>query len=224
MTNALLAVHVLAGAFAVLVGAIAASVRKGGRLHIRAGRLFVIFMALSSILGAVLGLIKFEQFFITFFAGVLGTYLVVSGWLAANQAATNRPVLDGVLSLLNAITFVTLVSIGILAFIQSDGLMFGFAGENYIVLALMSGIAVIGDLSRVLRHTMSRKHQIARHLWRMLLGFFIAAGSAFTGPGANVFPEPVRASGILSLPELVILLLMAFYLVRTLLFSQAAER
>ena len=57
MLNALLAVHVLSGALAVLVGAIAASVRKGGRVHIRFGRLFVIFMALSSVLGAVLGLL-----------------------------------------------------------------------------------------------------------------------------------------------------------------------
>lgn len=221
--NALLAVHVLSGAFAVLVGAIAASVRKGGRIHVRVGRLFVFSMALSSILGAVLGLIKFEQFFITFFAGVLGTYLVVSGWLTTNHPETNRPGLDGVLSFLNGIAFVTLVSIGILAFRQTDGLMFGFAGENYLFLALMSGIAAIGDVSRLWRNTMTRKHRIARHLWRMLLGFFIAAGSAFTGPGANVFPEAVRASGILSLPELAILMLMVFYLGKTLLFSRTSE-
>ena len=222
--NALLAVHVFSGALAVLAGAIAASVRKGGRLHIRAGRLFVIFMALSSVLGAVVGLIKFEQFFITFFAGVLGTYLVISGWLTANQAAANRPGLDGVLSALNAATFAALASIGTLAFTQSDGLMFGFAGENYLILALMSGIAAIGDVSRAFRNAMSREHQIARHLWRMLLGFFIAAGSAFTGPGASAFPDSVQASGILSLPELVILLLMVFYLMKTLFFSHAAER
>lgn len=224
MINALFVVHVFSGALAVLAGAIAASVRKGGRLHIRAGRLFVVFMALSSVLGAILGLIKFEQFFITFFAGILGTYLVVSGWLAAHQAKAKHRGLDGVLSALNAMTFVALALIGALALAQPDGSMFGFAGANYLFLAGMSGIAAIGDLSRFFRHAMSRNHQLARHLWRMLLGFFIAAGSAFTGPGASAFPDSVQASGILSIPELVILSLMVFYLIRTLFFARTAER
>ena len=224
MLNALLIVHVFSGALAVLAGAIAASVRKGGRLHIRAGRLFVAFMALSSVLGAVLGLIRFEQFFITFFAGILGTYLVVSGWLAVHQVSENRRGLDGVLSALNAMTFVALTSISALALGQPDGSMFGFAGANYLFLACMSGIAAIGDYSRVFRNGMSRNHQLARHLWRMLLGFFIAAGSAFTGPGASAFPDSVQASGILSIPELVILSLMVFYLIKTLFFARTAER
>lgn len=224
MINALLVVHVFSGALAVLAGAIAASVRKGDRLHIRAGKLFVAFMALSSVLGAVLGLIKFEQFFITFFAGILGAYLVVSGWLSANRASANHRGLDGVLSALNAMTFVALTAIGMLALAQPDGLMLGFAGANYLFLAGMSGIAAIGDYSRFFRDAISRNHQLARHLWRMLLGFFIATGSAFTGPGASVFPDSIQASGMLSIPEVVILLLMVFYLIRTLFFSHTTAR
>jgi hypothetical protein len=50
----------------------------------------------------------------------------------------------------------------------------------------------------------------------MCIGFFIAAGSAFTGPGASVFPDAVRNSGVLSLPELTIMLLMLFWLWKTL--------
>jgi hypothetical protein len=50
----------------------------------------------------------------------------------------------------------------------------------------------------------------------MCIGFFIAAGSAFTGPGASAFPEVVQRSGILSLPELTIVLLMLFWLWKTL--------
>ena len=54
----------------------------------------------------------------------------------------------------------------------------------------------------------------------MCIGFFIAAGSAFTGPGASAFPEAVRDSGILSLPELIIVLLMFLWLWKTLRPSQ----
>jgi len=50
----------------------------------------------------------------------------------------------------------------------------------------------------------------------MCIGFFIAAGSAFTGPGASAFPQAVQDSGILSLPELTIMLLMLFWLWKTL--------
>ena len=98
--------------------------------------------------------------------------------------------------------------------------MFGFAGENYLFLAAMSGVALAGDLNRLIRNAGSRKHLVAMHLWRMLLGFFIAAGSAFTGPGASVFPDSIQASGVLSIPELMIFALMIFYLVKIFVFSK----
>lgn len=220
----LITLHVLTGTLAVLAGAIAALTRKGSGIHIRAGRAFVLFMTLSALLGAALGLIKFEQFFITFFAGLLGAYLVVSGWLTANTNAASKYRAEGVISTINAITFLALAGIGILALSRSHGLMFGFPGENYLFLAGMSGVAALADFSRLFRKSVSRKHLIARHLWRMLLGFFIAAGSAFTGPGASIFPEFVQASGVLSLPELFILFLMIFYLIKTLFFSRPDDR
>lgn len=216
---ALTAIHVFSGAFAVLAGAIAALTRKGGGLHVRAGKAFVLLMTLSSLLGSALGFIKFEEFFITFFAGLLGAYLVVSGWLTVKSSVARRQFVDSALTAVNAATFLALMTMGLIALGQSDGAMFGFAGENYLFLAVMSGVAMIADFSRLFRKTVSRKHLVARHLWRMLLGFFIAAGSAFTGPGASVFPANVQASGVLSLPELAIFVLMIFYLVKTLIFT-----
>lgn len=215
----LTAFHVLTGTIAVLAGAVAALTRKGGGVHIRAGKAFVVLMTLSSLLGAALGLIKFETFFITFFAGILGAYLVVSGWLSVHRSATSQVFMDRALTTANAVTCFALIAIGTLALTRSDGAMFGFAGENYLFLAVMSGIAAIADISRLFRRSLSRNHIVARHLWRMLLGFFIAAGSAFTGPGSSIFPAAIQASGILSLPELLILVLMIFYLVKTIFFS-----
>lgn len=216
---ALTAVHVFSGTLAVLAGAIAALTRKGGSIHVRTGRAFVLLMTVSSLLGAAIGLIKFEQFFITFFAGLLGAYLVVSGWLTLNRSSAFGLLLDRTLTVTNVTTFLALMYLGLQALGQPDGAIFGFAGENYLFLAIMSGGAMIGDLIRLLRKAVSRKHLIARHLWRMLLGFFIAAGSAFTGPGASIFPAAIQTSGVLSLPELIIFVLMIFYLVKILAFS-----
>ncbi len=215
--DALTLFHVVTGTVAVLAGAVAALTRKGGGIHIKAGRVFVGLMVASSLLGAALGLIRFEQFFITFFAGLLASYLVLSGWFAA-KGQPKSP-LTGLLALINAATFVSLCALGGLALGRADGMMFGFAGENYLFLAGMSGLGLVSDLSLVWRQTIARKYQVARHLWRMLFGFFIAAGSAFTGPGASAFPEAIQQSGLLSLPELLILVLLLFYLIKTLAFS-----
>lgn len=219
----LTAIHIVSGALAILAGALAVGVKKGGAVHVRAGRWFVGLMALSSFSGAMIGLIRFEAFFITFFAGLLGAYLVLSGWLTANTRTTPRRGADHFLSLVNVLTFASLSVLGALALTRETGQIFGFAGENYLFLAVMSGIALAGDVSRIFRKTLSRKHRVARHLWRMLLGFFIAAGSAFTGPGAAAFPEAVQASGALALPELIIVLLMIFYLTKTLAFSPKSQ-
>ena len=82
--------------------------------------------------------------------------------------------------------------------------------------AVFLELAAIGDIRLLFRKTFSAQQRLARHLWRMCLGFFIAAGSAFTGPGAAVFPQAVQDSGILSAPELIIFCLMLYWFFKTL--------
>lgn len=218
MLSLIVLAHVGIGSLAVLLGALAVSTRKGGSKHVTFGRWFVLFMTISSLLGAILGLIKYQSFFITFFAGLLAIYLVLSGWLTARNRGEKPSVSIIALGLLNAANFSALVIIGTRAISTETGQMFGFAGEDYLFLASMSGVGLLFDASLVFRKTVSEKHRIARHLWRMALGFFIAAGSAFTGPGAKAFPETIQQSGILSAPELLIFMLMLYYLARTLFF------
>lgn len=72
--GAIVGVHVVSGTIAVLAGAAALAVRKGAATHIGAGRTFTIAMALSSAVGAALGLIRVDAFYITFHAGVFGRH------------------------------------------------------------------------------------------------------------------------------------------------------
>lgn len=211
--------HILTGTLAVLLGVIASVTRKGGKIHIPTGRAFVVLMTISSLLGAGLGLFFFQAFFITFFAGILAVYLVLSGWLTAKFTLNNQRFLIFILGLINAVNVFALITLGISALEKPDGQMLGFAGEDYLFLAGMAAIGFVFDASLIFRPHVSEKHRIARHLWRMTLGFFIAAGSAFTGPGASVFPESIQQSGLLSIPELLIFLLMVFYLVKTIFFA-----
>ncbi len=208
--------HVLLGTLAVVVGAIALGSRKGRKVHISAGRIFVFSMGLASVLGAILGALKFETFWITFHAGILGTTLVASGVLAIRiRTSGARRLFIGV-AVLNALNAIGLFAGGWYATTQPNSRLYGFAAEDYFFLFGMAVIAFVGDLKLILGTQISKRHRISQHLIRMCIGFIIAAGSAFTGPGASAFPEAVQNSGILSLPELTIILLMLFWLWKTL--------
>lgn len=213
--NATIFLHVGLGTLAVLAGAVALIVRKGASIHISAGRLFVALMALTSGLGGMLGLIKADSLYITFHASILALTLILSGWLTARFGAhMGRAQL--VTGLVNIANTAALIVIGAKAQSTIDGAFYGFPAEDYFFLAGMAGIVAIFDFSLILRQPLSERQRIARHLWRMCLAFFIAAGSAFTGPGASAFSEEIQNSGLLSLPELIIILLMLLWLARTL--------
>ncbi len=208
--------HVTLGTLAVIVGAIALGSRKGRKVHVSAGRVFALSMGLASVLGAILGAIKYETFWITFHAGVLGATLVASGVLAVRIRSRGPKRLFTAVAGLNALNAIALFIAGWYASTLPDARLFGFAAEDYFFLCGMAAIALGGDLRMIFGTTTSNRHRIAQHLLRMCIGFFIAAGSAFTGPGASAFPDAVRNSGVLSLPELTILVIMLFWLWKTL--------
>jgi hypothetical protein len=184
--------HVLTGAVAVAAGAVALGARKGAGVHIGAGRSFAALMAISSALGAWLGLLRWEAFFITFHAGFLAFCLIASSWLAARQSTGRPGWASASVSVLNFVNLAALIALGSIANSTVDGQFLGFAAEDYFFVAGMAGLAAAGDASLLFRKALSTRHRIARHLWRMCFGFFIAAGSAFTGPGAKAFPEALQ--------------------------------
>lgn len=208
--------HVTLGTLAVIVGAIALGSRKGRKVHVSAGRVFVISMGVASVLGAILGALKYETFWITFHAGILGATLVASGVLAVRIRARGAKRWFIAIAVLNALNAAALFAAGWHATTLPDARLFGFAAGDYFFLFGMAAVAFGGDVRMTIGTQISNRHRIAQHLLRMCIGFFIAAGSAFTGPGANAFPQAVRDSGFLSLPELAIMLLMLFWLWKTL--------
>lgn len=210
-------VHIGLGAAAVAAGAAALAAPKGRPIHVGAGRVFAVAMGGAAALGAVLGLANPESLYITFHAGVLALTLILSGWLSARMRSGRLSRAMIAIGLVNAANAAGLIVAGFQAQASPNGLLLGFAAEDYFFLAGMAGVATAGDASLLFRKTLSPRHHIARHLWRMGLGFFIAAGSAFTGPGAGAFPEAVRQSGVLALPELAIAALILFWLALTLL-------
>lgn len=214
--------HVSLGTLAVVMGAIALGARKGRKVHISAGRVFVYSMGLSSLLGALLGAMKYETFWITFHAGILGACLVTSGVLAVRIRSSRARQYFIATAIVNFLNATGLLTAGWYATTLPEARLFGFAAADYFFLFGMAAIALIGDLRMIFGKQVSDRHRIAQHLLRMCIGFFIAAGSAFTGPGAKAFPEAVQQSGVLSLPELIIVVLMLYWLWKTLRRPRAA--
>jgi uncharacterized membrane protein len=208
--------HVALGTLAVATGAVALVVRKGGTFHIGAGRVFVISMGLASVLGGILGALKYETLWITFHAGVLGATLVTSAVLVLRTRNGVAMRWFVIVACANGANTVGLLMAGVYATTLPDARLFSFAAEDYFFLFGMAAIACVGDLRMIFGMSNSKRWRIAHHLLRMCIGFFIAAGSAFTGPGAAAFPVSVQNSGLLSLPELIIMIFMLFWLWKTL--------
>ena len=208
--------HVALGTLAVIVGTIALGSRKGRKLHVSAGRVFVVSMGLSSVLGSIFGALKYETLWITFHAGILGATLVASGVLAVRIRLRGAKRLFIVCAGINFLNAVSLIMAGWYATTLPDTRLYGFASEDYFFLFGLAAITCVGDVRMTFGAQISDRHRVAQHLLRMCIGIFIAAGSAFTGPGASAFPDAVRRSGVLSLPEIAIMLLMLFWLWKTL--------
>jgi hypothetical protein len=185
-----LAVHFAAGLVAIVAGAIALSVRKGGRLHKRSGLVFTWAMIVLGLSAAGIGLYENRPSQVS--AGLVAAYLVFSGM------TTVKP-LPGIGRRFD-------VALMVLAFAYAAASLYGGAtewldptvkvvGRPRVVPPLVIGtvilLAAIGDLRAIRTGGLQGSRRLARHLWRMCFALFIATGSFFLGQMKFV-PEPVR--------------------------------
>ena len=203
----ILSIHVAAGGLALLLGAVALSVRKGGTLHRRSGMLFVYAMLVMALSAAILG---------NPFGGLMTAYFV------GTALTTVRPVSPWTRRIdLAALTFAvgfTLLEIvqGVRAFRSPGGFLDGVPFVMHFFLAAVTMLAATGDV-RILRFGMPRGGpRLARHLWRMCFALFIAAGSFFSirERVAKILPEPFTTAPMRLLPILLLFGAMFYWLWR----------
>lgn len=208
--------HISGGALAVLAGAIALSVRKGSPIHRAAGSVFFIAMLTGASSAAWLGYHAQPQDIGDVVAGAITIYLVSTAWVAAKRR-------DNEIGLFEKAAFAIAAAGGVAAFATTsmavaDGTAI-LGGVPGYIFASVTTLAASLDLSVILRGGLAGRQRIARHLWRMLLGFFIAAGSFFPGQ-LHLFPEfvrDIRPVIILFIPAFTIIAIMFFWLFRVLL-------
>jgi hypothetical protein len=193
----------------MFAGAAAVSFRKGSRWHGKAGNIFVA----DAVHGGgclVPGVLEAPtQQCVRRHSNDL--YGVRRAWATARRRDGGTGILDW-LGCLFALT------IGVLSVIHGFRKATGRApfdgspGFMDIFMRSVILLAGIGDL-RMLVRGISGKRRIARHLWRMCFGWFIATGSFFLGQ-QQVFPARLRGSPVLLVPALLPLALPIFWLIR----------
>jgi len=211
MTSSALILHTTTGAIA-LIAAIAALVAcKGGKLHRHSGRVFMITMLLMAGSGALIALSIGVT--LSVIGGVVTIYLVFSGWLTVNGSG-NRPGYAEAAGLLVAMLIGGLaMTSGLEAANSESGLKQGFHPAQYYMFGILALLAASGDVRLFLVGGLTGAQRIARHLWRMCMALTIAAAAFFLGQ-ARLFPDVIRESHILSVPVLLPLLIMIYWLIR----------
>ena len=185
-----LAVHFAAGLVAIVTGTIALAVAKGGRLHKQSGLVFTWAMVGLGLTAAGIG--TYENRPGQVFGGLLAAYLVFS-------AMTTVKPLPGIGQRFN-------VALMVLAFAYGVASLYGgvhewldptvqVIGRPRVVPPMVVGtvmlLAAIGDLRAIRSGGLRGSRRLARHLWRMCFGLFVATGSFFLGQ-MKFIPEPVR--------------------------------
>jgi len=203
----LLPIHVVAGGLAIVLGAVALLVKKGGTIHRRSGLLFVGGMLVMGISAAILGNVGGGVMTVYFVGTALTTVRPVSAWTRTFNVAA--------LMVVVGLALLMIVS-GVKAFNSPGGFLNGVPFVMHFFLAAVLILAATGDV-RIMRFGAPRGGpRLARHLWRMCFALFIAAGSFFSirERVAKILPEPFTTAPMRALPIVLVFGAMFYWLWR----------
>src|SRR5262245_57653754 len=211
----ILPIHIAAGGLAIVLGAVALLVKKGGTIHSGTGLPFACARLVLGTTAAVLGFRKsptdgnvFVGLMTVYFVGTaLTTVRPVSAWTRRSNVAA-----------LTVAVGLALVDIagGVKAFNSPRGSLGGVPFVMHFFIAGVMILAATGDL-RIIRLGVPRgRPRLARHLWRMCFALFIAAGSFFSirERVAKILPEPFTTAPMRALPILLVFGAMFYWLWR----------
>ena len=220
----ILLVHIAGGTVGLLAGTAAIIFRKGSARHALAGRIFVVAMLIMGSLAAYLAIVRHQP--ANFGGGVFTFYLILTAWLTARRRDGETARFDWLL-LVIPLALGTLTWVNGIAIVRSgvdppDGVP---AGMNFFMGSIML-LAAAGDVRMLVGGGIAGAKRIARHLWRMCFGLFIAAGSFFMGPSNRPFrllstvglgqhlPMALFSTGVYLVLTIAPLILLVYWLVR----------
>lgn len=211
----MLSFHITFGLLCIVSGVLALVFRKGSMQHRKAGLVFVFSMLAMTLSGAVLA--YHRPAIIALIAAILTFYLVLTAVSVVRAKPKTRSVVD-LLGLIVGFT-VCLASIyyGNLALKSETGFIENneIPAAAYFFFATIAGLCAASDMRYILIGGLSGAQRLARHLWRMGFAMYMAVSSFFTGQ-PQVFPEALAATGLLAVPETLVVLVTIFWFLKVL--------
>jgi uncharacterized membrane protein len=204
-------IHVAFGTMALLSGAAALSLRKGSRLHGKAGTWFFAAMLVMTATGSTMAALKPERG--PAVIGLLTFYLVATSWATVRRRDGKAGLFELVAFLVAIACGLAMLSFGLRASASPNGLLDSLPASAHYPFAALAALAAALDLNFMLRGGVSGVQRIARHLWRMCAALLIAAFSFFLGQ-QDEFPEAWRGALIWFLPPLSVFAAMIFWILR----------
>jgi uncharacterized membrane protein len=219
-----LVVHICGGTLGLVSGTAAMSFRKGSPRHVLAGKVFVASMLTMAVFAVYLAITRHQPSNIG--GGILTFYLIGTAWLTARRR-------DGETSRFDWVVLLIPLALGILTWMNGINVVRSGAssqdgvpvGMSFFMGSVML-LAAAGDVRMLLRGGVSGAKRIARHLWRMCFGLFIAAGSFFMGPSnrplrllstvgvGKYLPAALFSISLYLVLTLLPLILLVFWMVR----------
>jgi hypothetical protein len=185
-----LAIHFVAGLVSIVAGTVALSVTKGQRLHKRSGLAFTWGMVVLGV--TAIGIGAYEDSPGQVVGGFLAAYLVFSAMTTVKPLPAIGKRTDAALMILAFVFAAVMLYSGVSEWWDPTVVV---VGRPRVGPPLIGGtvllLAAVGDLRAIRAGGLAGSRRLARHLWRMCFGLFIATGSFFLGQ-MKFIPEPVR--------------------------------
>lgn len=197
----ILIIHICGGVVGLLSGIAAVSFGKGFRRHRMAGNIFFIAMLTMASTAAYLGNV---------FGGASALYLVTTGWLTARRREGQTSIFDWGALLFGLAVGVPIVTDGLRIVSGSIPPKAGVPVGMILFLGSVVLLAAAGDVRMLVRGGVFGRQRIARHLWRMCFGLFIATGSFLAQRRVLAFLGGPKIMLLAALP----LIVMIFWLIR----------
>jgi hypothetical protein len=205
---------------ALLAGAVALGVQKGGPLHRTSGTVFAWSMLALGVSADYLAVVRPDQL-ANLIIGTFTIYLVATSWMTVRRkeysVGPGEKIAFGAIICLVA-PFLVLsaqLALGLRPLLNSAVPLAGVVRIAIFVITSILLLAAIGDARLLLAGGISGTRRIRRHLWRMGLGLTFAAGSAFTNGLPRLLPPTAHVPlTLLFVPQLAVLALVIFWIVR----------
>jgi uncharacterized membrane protein len=201
--------HVLCGLAGLLSGYVALYATKGAPAHRKSGMVFVCVMLAVSVTGFMMSVVNGDKPALNIVTAALTFYLVVTGLITVQPAASSMRWLAQAAMALAFVTGLACAAIAVISI--GRGGPATFVAYPMLMFSAVATGGGIGDL-RVLRGgPLTGGARLKRHLWRMCFALFVASIAIFP---SNRLPEALRIPAFQVAGTLLPLAAMLFWLWR----------